>query len=229
MSKRKTEGYQRKLAWVKERFAEGMRIKMLQLPLRGFIEYIPGEFAWRAVDAKGYMFIHCLWVVGQSRRKGLATLLLDECIKDAKKSGMRGVAMVTSERDWLVKKNFLSKQGFESVDQAPPTFELMVKKFDKAPSPTFSGSLRKKTDRYGKGLTVFRSDQCPYIENYVLVTKDKAKKLGIKCRVVELKSSRDVRDLAPSAYGVFNIVYKGKILTYGSLIKNGFSDPKDKP
>ena len=97
MSRRKTAGFRRKLAWVKKRFAEGMRIKMLQLPLRGFIEYIPGEYAWRPVNAKGYMFIHCLWVVGQSKGKGLATLLLDECIKDAKKSGMKGVAMVTSE------------------------------------------------------------------------------------------------------------------------------------
>ena len=105
----------------------------------------------------------------------------------------------------------------------------MVKKFDRTPSPSFTGGWDGKINRYGKGITVFRSDQCPYIENYVLVTKEKAKKLGIKCQVVELKSSRDVRDLAPSAYGVFNIVYNGKILTYGSLIKNGFSNPKDKP
>lgn len=50
MSKRKSEGFRRKLAWVKARFAEGMRIKMLEPPERGFIEYIPGEYAWRAVD-----------------------------------------------------------------------------------------------------------------------------------------------------------------------------------
>lgn len=59
MSKRKAEGYQRKLSWLKDRFAEGMRIKMLELPQRGFIEYIPGEYAWRAVNAEDYMFIHC--------------------------------------------------------------------------------------------------------------------------------------------------------------------------
>ncbi|KAA0230811.1 hypothetical protein EDS67_05185 [candidate division KSB1 bacterium] len=60
MSKPKTEGYQRKLNWVKARFAEGMRIKMYELPQRGFIEYIPGEYAWRAVEAKVYMFTHHL-------------------------------------------------------------------------------------------------------------------------------------------------------------------------
>lgn len=67
MSKKKSEGYQRKLRWLKERFAEGMSIKMLALPQRGFIEYIPGEHAWRAVHADGYMLIHCLWVVGKSK------------------------------------------------------------------------------------------------------------------------------------------------------------------
>jgi len=49
MSRRKSEGFRRKLDWVRARFAEGMKIKMLKLPERGFIEYLPGEFAWRAL------------------------------------------------------------------------------------------------------------------------------------------------------------------------------------
>ena len=63
MSKKKSEGYGRKLKWLKDRFGEGMRIKLLKLPERGFIEYIPGEHARRAVHADGYLFIHCLWVL----------------------------------------------------------------------------------------------------------------------------------------------------------------------
>ena len=89
MSKPKSAGYQRKLNWLKARFAEGMRIKMFELPARGFIEYLPGEYAWRAVEAKGYMFIHCLWVVGKSKGQGLGKRLLKECIKDAREAGMQ--------------------------------------------------------------------------------------------------------------------------------------------
>lgn len=70
MSKKKSEGYRRKLNWLKSRFAEGLRIKMLALPDRGFIEYIPGERAWRAVHADGYLLIHCLWVVGCGQIQG---------------------------------------------------------------------------------------------------------------------------------------------------------------
>jgi GNAT superfamily N-acetyltransferase len=219
MSKRKTEGFQRKLKWLEARFAEGLRIKMLKLPARGFIEYILGEFAWRSVNAKGYMFIHCLWIVGQSKGKGLATLLLNECIKDAKKSGMQGVAMVTSEGNWLMGNKFLLKHGFESVDQAPPSFELMVKKFGNAPSPSFTKDWDKKISRCGNGLTVFRSDQCPYIEDAVRVVKEAAKEMGIKCQVVELNNCRDVQTLAPSAFGVFSIVYDGNLLAYHGLAK----------
>ena len=59
MSRRKSDGYRRKLSWLKARFDEGLRIKMLDLSQggRGFIEYIPGEYAWRPVEASGFFFI----------------------------------------------------------------------------------------------------------------------------------------------------------------------------
>ena len=221
MSRRKSEGYQRKLKWLKKRFDEGLKIKMILPPEgRGFIEYIPGEYAWRAVNAKGYMFIHCLWVVGKSKGKGLGKLLLTECLKDAKKSKMLGVAMVTSERPWLVEKSFLHKCGFEPVDKAPPAFELMVKKFKDATSPSFAGDWDKKMKGYGQGFAIFRSDQCPYLDDAVKIVQEAARKLGIKSRVIELKSAQEVRKLAPSAYGVFSIVYKQKLLSYFYLTKN---------
>ena len=73
-SKKNTDGYRNKIRWVKERFKEGLRLKLLLVKerkgftSRGFIEYIPGEHTWRGIDAKGYMVIHCIWVVG---KKGL--------------------------------------------------------------------------------------------------------------------------------------------------------------
>jgi ribosomal protein S18 acetylase RimI-like enzyme len=96
----KNEGYQIKLEWLKKRFSEGLKIKLLYLETKciGFIEYVPGEYAWRAVDAKGYMFIHCIWISpNKHKEKGYGSLLVKECIKDAKKEGKYGVAVVTSE------------------------------------------------------------------------------------------------------------------------------------
>ena len=57
------EGYSRKLDWLKQRFPEGLKFKVLYSESDGavgFIEYIPGEYAWRAVEANDYMVIHCI-------------------------------------------------------------------------------------------------------------------------------------------------------------------------
>ena len=219
MSKKKSQGYKRKLEWLRQRFSEGMRIKLLELPDRGFIEYIPGEYAWRAVDAKGYMFIHCLWVVGKSKGKGYASALLDECLRDAKAAKMKGVAMLTSEKNWLLKKRFLEKHGFERVADAPPSFSLMVKRFGKAKYPSLldnSDTIRK---RYGKGMAVFRSDQCPYIEDAAQAALNAAANAGISSRTVELKSADDVRKLSPSPFGVFGIVLDGRLLSYHYMLE----------
>jgi ribosomal protein S18 acetylase RimI-like enzyme len=214
MSKKKAEGYRRKLAWLKDRFAEGMRLKMLELPERGFIEYLPGESAWRAVHADGYLFIHCLWVVGKSKGKGLGAALLDLCLADAKRSKMKGVAMVTSEKVWLAGRGLLDRHGFECVDTAPPAFSLMVKKFGKHPSPAFAGGWDEKARACGKGLTVIRSDQCPYIEDASATAVAAAAKAGVASQVVELRSREDVLRLSPSAYGVFGLVRDGRLLSY---------------
>ena len=61
------------------------------------IEYIPGEYCWRPVEASGYIFIHCIFV-GFKRAykgKGYGSLLLDECLKEAEEENTHGVAVVT--------------------------------------------------------------------------------------------------------------------------------------
>lgn len=219
MSKPEAAGYQRKLNWLKGRFAEGMRIKMLELPQRGFIEYIPGEYAWRTVDARGYMFIHCLWVVGKSKGQGLGGRLLNTCIKDARQTGMHGVAMLTSEGNWLAGKELLLQHGFKPVAQASSEFDLMVMKFDEAPTPVLLNNWEEKAKQFAHGFTVLRSDQCPYIDDAVNTVLDTAKRLGLESRVIELKTSEEVRNLAPSPYGVFSIVYNGRLLSYHYLLE----------
>jgi len=223
MSKRKSEGFQRKLNWARARFDEGMRIKMLKLPERGFIEYLPGEHAWRAVNAaQGYMFIHCLWVVGKSKGKGFGTALLNECLSDAKKAGMVGVAMATSEGTWLAGKNLLLKHGFKAIAEAPPSFTLMVKTFKTAPLPFFPEDWEARAGRFGKGLTVLRSDQCPYLEDATNTLLEAAAEKRIKSRVVELKTAAEAKSLSPSPYGVFNVVLDGRFLSYRYLLKEEF-------
>ena len=219
MSKRNSPGYQQKSNWLQARFHEGMRIKILKLPDRGFIEYIPGEYAWRAVDASGYMFIHCIWVVGKSKGKGFAQKLLEICLKDAEESGYNGVAILTSRGNWLVDKKLFIANKFEEVDTAQPSFHLLVRKFGPGPNPRFTGGWDNKCKKYGKGLTVIRTEQCPYIEDGANMVTEFARSHQIPSRVVTLKSAEAIRKKAASPYGVFSVVYNGKLLSYHYLLE----------
>jgi GNAT superfamily N-acetyltransferase len=222
-SKKKAEGYQRKMAWLRARFAEGMQMKMVVEDGRsvGFIEYIPGEYGWRAVHAPGYMLIHCLWVVGTGKGKGYGARLIDLCLEDARQQGLAGVAMVSSSRVWLADKEIFLRQGFTAVDAAPPSFDLLVHKFNGAPNPAFPTDWAARQAQWGDGLTIFRTDQCPYIEDAARQVVTAAQERGITARSVELTSSQAVQAQSPTAYGVFGIVYNGRLLAYHYLL------PKD--
>src|SRR5512136_3039868 len=163
-------GHRRKTDWLKERYAEGLRFKVLrsrEFGDIGMIEYALGNHAWRPVEAEGYFVIHCLMVNRKHKGKGLGMLLLDSCLRDAKKSKCRGVAVVTSSDSFMAKRDFFLKAGFIPVDTSPP-YELLVKKLQKtAPDPRFIVNRERLLKRYKKGLTILAADQCPMVPKCV--------------------------------------------------------------
>ena len=185
------EGYKIKLEWIKKRFLEGLKIKQLYIDnkLIGFIEYVPGEFAWRAVDAKDYMFIHCIWIYPNSnKKKGYASLLVNECIKDAEKENMYGVAVVASEGAFMASKDLFLKNGFKSIESAKPSFELLVKSLKTGgPLPKFN-DWEKQLDQY-RGLNIIYSNQCPWVSRSMLELPNIAKEKGLKLNIIELSLS----------------------------------------
>jgi GNAT superfamily N-acetyltransferase len=229
----KQEGYKRKTEWLRQRFSEGLRFKVLHSAKEGsvgIIEYIPGRNTWRAVEAKGYMVIHCLFILLKKyQTKGYGSLLIKECIKDAKKEKMNGVAVITRKGPWMAKKELFLKNGFELVDEAPPDFELLVKKIKQnAQSPKFKGDWKERLRHYGKHLTIIRSDQCPYLEKWVKeISKTAQEMYGLKAKIVELKTCKDAQS-APSAYGTFSIVYNGKLLANHPISNKRFMNIMNK-
>jgi N-acetylglutamate synthase-like GNAT family acetyltransferase len=211
----KQEGYRRKVAWLRKRFDEGLKFKVLEARGEGavgFIEYIPGEYTWRPIEAPGYMVIHCVMIHRKEfKGKGYGKLLVEECLEDAKREKMHGVAVVTSGGTWMASRDLFSQCGFETVDTAPPSFELLVKRLRKTSSPTFKTGWDAKLRRYGSGLTIIQSDQCPCIAKSTADILEACDDLGMRPNVVDLKSGRQAR-AAPSAYGIFNIVYDGELV-----------------
>lgn len=209
----KNEGRRRKCDWLKKRYAEGLRYKVLrsrQFGDIGMIEYAPGSHAWRPVEAEGYLVIHCLMVF-KKKGKGLGALLLDSCLRDAKKSKCRGVAVVTSSDSFMAGSGLFIKAGFVSVQSIPP-YELLVKKFKKAaPDPRFIVERERVLKRYKKGLTILAADQCPYVAKSVERISQAARALALTPKVVRVRSAKQSREL-PTPYGVFSIVYDGRLI-----------------
>ena len=209
----KNEGYQIKRAWLQARFSEGLKIKLLYLETEkkpiGFIEYVPSEYAWRAVDAAGYLFIHCIWVLpNKYKEHGYGSLLVQECIKEAAKADKYGVAVVTSEGPFMAGKALFLKNGFESVARAKP-FDLMVKILKEGPQPQFR-DWEQQLSNY-KGLHVIYANQCPWVARSINDLTEIAAKNGLELQVTELKNPHDAQN-APSVYAVFNLVYNGKLI-----------------
>jgi len=208
-------GHIRKSDWLKHGYAEGLRYKVLRSERFGdigMIEYAPGDYAWRPVEAEGYLFIHCLFVSGkQHKGKGLGKLLLESCLKDAKQSKCRGVAVVTSSDSFMAESELFIKAGFVSVDRIPP-YELLVKKLKQtAPDPRFIVDRERLLKKYKKGLTILAADQCPYVAKPVERIAEASKTLGFEPRVVRVGNAKASREL-PTPYGVFSIIYDGKLI-----------------
>jgi hypothetical protein len=210
----KNEGYLIKSEWLKKRFSEGMKIKLLYLEkegkCNGFIEYGPGEHAWRAVDANGYLFINCIWMnPNKYKNKGYGSLLIKECIKQAEKEGKYGVAAITSEGAFMAGKSLFLKNGFKSVASAKPSFELMVKILKDGPLPKFR-DWKKQLSKYN-GLNIVYSNQCPWVARSIKEISEIAKKKRLKLKITELKNAKEAQN-APSVYATFNLIFDGKLL-----------------
>ncbi len=222
----KNEGYLTKVDWLKERFSEGMKIKLLYLgdekKSAGFIEYVPGEFAWRAVNASGYMFIHCIYINGnKNKEKGLGTLLIDECFKDAEKAGMAGIAVITSEGTFMAGKSLFLKNGFEQVGESKPSFSLLVRKTSDLPDPSFRNT--EDILKEYSGLNIVYSDQCPWVSRSIPELKETAEEHGLAIKTRRISCPEDAQN-APSVYSTFNLVYDGKLLSDHYISKRRFEN-----
>ncbi|MFQ5892061.1 MAG: hypothetical protein ACE5HW_04635 [Candidatus Methanofastidiosia archaeon] len=219
-SRFKEEGYVNKVKWFRKRFKEGLRIKLLHVyegekrgfKSRGFIEYVPSEYTWRGIEAKGWMVIHCIWVVGKNKKQGYGSKLLEECFKDAK--GMNGVAVVISRKNWLPNESLFMKHGFEKADEISP-LQLYVKKFsDNIAFPGFLPISKKKLNNHGKGLTILESHQCPYAYNSVKIIKQMTESAKIQIKIKHIPSCQDAQNNGFHPYGTFCVLLNDRVISY---------------
>jgi N-acetylglutamate synthase-like GNAT family acetyltransferase len=221
-------GLSQKLDWLKKRFKEGLIIKTLYSETdgtQGMIEYVPGEYCWRPVDAGDYMFIHCIFVGFKKAYKnnGYGSMLLAECVNDACKGKFKGAAVVVRKGAFMADERLFVKNGFEVVDSAGSDFELMALKFDKkTPDPKFNDCVRKISGKYSKGLFIIRADQCPYtVKNVSEMVEAADTEFGLDVQVIDLKNCKQAQN-SPCVFGTFCLIYNGVILAEHPVSRTRF-------
>lgn len=226
-------GRQQKRRWLQANARFGLRAKTLLTPdgePTCYIEYLPGEFAWRGVEAGGYMFIHCVWNHSKRhQRKGWGSVMIGACLEDAKQSGMSGVAVIVRESPWIADRRLFLAKGFEPVDSAPPDYQLLVRKFDPAAAnPGFKQDWDRRIAACGAGLTIVRSCQCPYTEKFTSeIAETAAQEYRITPKIVDLNSWRDAQN-APTPYATFALIYNGRLLADHQISRTRFRNIMNK-
>ena len=221
------EGHRAKTAWLEEYLPRGLRARILLTEDNrqcGYIEYLPGEQAWRGVDAAGYMFIHCIWTFYKKyQHRGNAVRLVQACVDDARRAKMRGVAVVARKKPWLASGDLFVKCGFEVVDTAPPDYELLALKFRRnTPNPKLLPIPDNRPESYGSGLTIIRANQCPHAVKFAREIGEVAEReFQLKPKHVLLKSYQNARN-APTSYAVFSVILDGKVISDHQISKTRF-------
>lgn len=208
----KYEGFQLKLNWLKERWKEGLKFKILKNgnDKIGFIEYTPGEFAWRPVQADNYIFIHCLMVFSKKNyHSGYGSMLIKESIDDAQELNKDGVAVIASKGSWIADKSIFLKNGFELIE-SKDRFDLLVYKLKETTNPEFI-NWEENPSKY-QGLNLIYANQCPLFIKSVDEMKQTAKTYGLDLKVTIIDSAKEAQQ-SPSGYGTYNLVYNGKLLS----------------
>jgi len=203
--------YRPKVEWLRKRFREGLKIKLLYLPGEkrpaGFIETVPGELCWRAVSAQGYLFIHCLWTTGRKiQHQGLGSLLLGAAEREAR--GTRGVVVMSSDGAFMAGREIFLKNGYHMV-AAAGNEQLLVKPFARGALPAFKdgrGDLAKR-----RGWSIVYSRQCPWVARFIEEARPVFARFKLRPLVTELETPAQAQR-APSLYGVFGLIHDGHLL-----------------
>jgi len=203
-----------KKAWLLDRFDEGL--VFLKSTERGkcFIEYLPAEAAWNPIDAEGYTYIDCLWVSGSFKGHGYSNDLLNECIRDSKAQGRKGLCILSSARKkpFLADPKYLKYKGFSVADEADNGIQLWFLPLSPdAKKPRFR-PCAKHPHIDESGYVLYYTNQCPFNAKYVPIVEATAKEYGIPFRAIRIET-REQAQSAPTPVTTYALFYNGAYVT----------------
>ncbi len=204
-----------KKEWMKARFEDGLVFYRSVLRGKCFIEYIPAENAWLPIEAEGYLLINCLWVSGSMKGHGYSSELFDECVRDAKAQGKKGICILSSngrKKEFLADPKFLAHKGFIEADNSDSGINLMyLPLVEDADKPKFKKCAKHPNEKE-QGFVLYYTDQCPFTFYWVPRIVECAKEHRIPLKVVHITDKETAQNLS-SPVTTYALFKDGKFLT----------------
>ena len=152
---------------------------------------------------------------GSLKGHGYSKDLLSECIYDAKRSGRKGLCILSAEgrkREFLADREFLTHQGFSVSDVSDCGINLMALPFSPdAPLPEFR-KCAKHPQCLESGFVIFYTDQCPFTYYWVPRVQEAAAAYDIPLRVVHITDKEAAQNLS-SPVTTYALFYDGEFVT----------------
>jgi hypothetical protein len=144
-----------------------------------------------------------------NKNKGLGSMLVSDCIEDAKSNNYNGVAVVTSSKSFMADKELFLKNGFSLAETDGTGNDLLVYKLKDGPAPVIN-DFNKQLNRY-QGLHILYSKQCPWVARLIEEIKETGMAKQLDLQITELTTPEEAQQ-APSLYSAFNLIFNGKLL-----------------
>lgn len=215
-SKKPHPGVEAKRQWLSDRLSEGHVFRKLNEKATVFIEYAPLETAWVPIIGNNYLYVYCLWVLGDHKGKGYAKSLMEYCLADAKEKGKSGICMLGAkkQKSWLSDQSFAKKFGFEVVDSTDYGYELLALSFDGA-TPKFTPNA-KNPKIEGKELTIYYDMQCPFVYQNMEMIKQYCDANDVRASLIQVDTLQKAKEL-PCVFNNYGVFYKGNFETVNLL------------
>ena len=214
MSNKQSDG---KKAWLRQRLEEGLVFYRSEERGKCFIEYLPAENAWLPIVAPGFLHINCLWVSGSMKGHGYSNDLLEECVRDAKAQGRKGLCILSSEKkkkEFLADPKYLAYKGFRVADTSDCGITLMYLPLEpEAAVPRFKDCARHPGVAED-GFVLYYTDQCPYTYYWVPRVEEVARQQGIPLKVIHI-TDREAAQNVPAPVTTYALFRNGRFLTQG--------------
>lgn len=205
-----------KKEWMKQRFDEGLVFYRSEERGKCFIEYIPAENVWLPICAPDYIYINCLWIAGSLKGHGYSNDLLNECIRDAREQGKKGICILSSDgrkREFLSDPKYMAYKGFSVADTTDCGINLMYLPLMPNAEPPEFKECAKRPKISEDGFVLYYTDQCPFTYYWVPRVQGVAKEHNIQLKVIHVTNREQAQNL-PAPATTYALFKDGKFLTH---------------